>query len=96
MLNLERVNGWEEFMMAKFLSYYPTLLPVRDNLLASDYVPTLSNALTLLNLHGPTLSLCLLEVRAPLVVVVMELMPLRVTTLASTLAIPIMPLRSVG
>lgn len=36
---------WEEFMVAKFLSGLDAnLRPVRDNLLSSDNVPTLSNA----------------------------------------------------
>ncbi|KAH6798462.1 hypothetical protein C2S51_034946 [Perilla frutescens var. frutescens] len=42
-----RQKQWEEFMVAKFLSGLDhSLRPTRDSLLASDNVPTLSNALS--------------------------------------------------
>ncbi|PIN27220.1 hypothetical protein CDL12_00013 [Handroanthus impetiginosus] len=40
-------SQWDEFLVATFLSgLNPSLRPVRDSLLASDTVPTLSNALS--------------------------------------------------
>ncbi|PIN24231.1 hypothetical protein CDL12_03052 [Handroanthus impetiginosus] len=42
-----RKTQWNEFLVAKFLSgLHPNLRSVRDNLLASDTVPTLFNALS--------------------------------------------------
>lgn len=42
-----RQTQWEEFMVAKFLSGLDAnLRPVRDSLLSSDKIPTLSNALS--------------------------------------------------
>ncbi|XP_057799090.1 uncharacterized protein LOC131014928 isoform X1 [Salvia miltiorrhiza] len=43
----QRATQWEEFMVAKFLSGLDAdLRPVRDSLLSSDNVPSLSNALS--------------------------------------------------
>lgn len=42
-----RAKQWEEFMVAKFLSgLNADLQPLRDSLMASDTIPTLSNALS--------------------------------------------------